>query len=169
MRRRRHSGRRRSAVQQRAKETVEAIVRATAQILARDGAARLTTNRVAERAGVSIGTLYQYFPHRDALVAEVRRRYDAAFRDRLLAVAGGVAARPLGEAVPELVRALVELHVEDTGLHNAVSARLSDGERALLEQVAVTCLEGRRRDVRRPDVRLAAAVALEAMEALAAG
>ncbi len=54
--------------QARAQNTVEAIVEATARILEDDGHRGFTTNAVAERAGVSIGTLYQYFPNKDALV-----------------------------------------------------------------------------------------------------
>ena len=74
-------------------------MRATAQILSREGLAGVTTNRIAEKAGVSIGSLYQYFPNREALVAEVRRRYDEAFRDRLIALIGSIATLPLSEAV----------------------------------------------------------------------
>ena len=48
--------------------TVEAIAEATIQVLLADGLDRLTTNRVAERAGVSVGTLYQYYPNKQALL-----------------------------------------------------------------------------------------------------
>jgi AcrR family transcriptional regulator len=54
--------RRRQPVQARGQRTLAAILQATAQILVKEGEAALTTNRIAERAGVSIGTLYQYFP-----------------------------------------------------------------------------------------------------------
>lgn len=52
--------------QARARVTCAAIVEAAARILSEEGAARLTTNRIAERAGVSVGSLYQYFPNRHA-------------------------------------------------------------------------------------------------------
>ncbi len=55
--------------------TCDAIIEATIQVLLRDGAGRLTTTRVADRAGVSVGTLYQYFPDKRALVEAVRERY----------------------------------------------------------------------------------------------
>lgn len=55
-------------VQARSQVTVEAIFEATIQVLLRGGARMLTTNRIAETAGVSIGTLYQYFPGREALL-----------------------------------------------------------------------------------------------------
>ena len=61
--------------QARSRATVEAILKATADILAKHGYARLTTNGIAERAGVNIASLYQYFPSKQAIVAELRRRH----------------------------------------------------------------------------------------------
>jgi AcrR family transcriptional regulator len=146
------------------------VLRATAQILSREGLGGVTTNRVAEKAGVSIGSLYQYFPNREALVAEVRRRYDEAFRDRLLALIGSIGTLPLAEAVERCVRALIALHAEDPGLHNAVStAGVSDGERRLLHQLTASWLDARRDEIRRPDRALAAAMALDVAEALIHG
>jgi AcrR family transcriptional regulator len=54
---------------------VDAIVEAAAYILERHGWDRLTTNRIAERAGVNIGSLYQYFPNKEAILAEIERRF----------------------------------------------------------------------------------------------
>jgi len=162
--------RHRQPLQRRARETVDVIVRATAHILSREGLARVTTNRVAERAGISIGSFYQYFPNKEAVVAEVRRRYDEAFRERLIGLVGIVAALPLEEAVAACVRQLIAIHAEDPGLHNAVSgAGLDSGERRLLHQVAAGWLEARRDEIRRPNRMLAAAIALDTAEALIHG
>lgn len=60
--------------QGRSQATVVAVVEATAQLLAEQGYARLTTNHIAERAGVSIGSLYQYFPGKEAIVAQVAEK-----------------------------------------------------------------------------------------------
>ena len=65
---------RRSPRQARARATWEAIIEAAAQILERHGPEGLNTNAVAERAGVSIGTLYQYFPDKHAILAAAARR-----------------------------------------------------------------------------------------------
>jgi AcrR family transcriptional regulator len=65
---------RRKPRQARSLATWEAIVEAAAQILERDGAAAFNTNSVAERAGVSIGTLYQYFPDKQAILAAAAKR-----------------------------------------------------------------------------------------------
>ncbi|MBR0682585.1 TetR/AcrR family transcriptional regulator [Roseomonas eburnea] len=65
---------RKSPVQGRSQATVETILEASAQILHREGEAALTTNRIAAHAGFSIGTLYQYFPNRDAILAAMAER-----------------------------------------------------------------------------------------------
>lgn len=60
--------------QARAKATVEAVLEAAAQLLIGQGYDRSSTNQIAERAGVSIGSLYEYFPGKEAIYAEIRRR-----------------------------------------------------------------------------------------------
>lgn len=68
---------RKTARQARSIATTEAIQQATIQVLLAEGVGRLTTTRVAERAGVSVGTLYQYFPHKQALLfGIVERQFD---------------------------------------------------------------------------------------------
>jgi AcrR family transcriptional regulator len=66
---------RKQPLQARAQVTCHAILDATVQVILRDGLAQLSTGRVAERAGVSIGTLYQYFRNRDDLIAAVRGQH----------------------------------------------------------------------------------------------
>lgn len=61
--------------QARSEATVNAIFQATIQVLLAIGPSRLTTTRVAERAGVSVGTMYQYFPHKQALLYAVLERH----------------------------------------------------------------------------------------------
>jgi len=69
---------RRNPKQARAQDTVEIIFEATAQILRREGRGALNTNHIAESAGISVGTLYQYFPNKEAiLVAMARRELEA--------------------------------------------------------------------------------------------
>jgi AcrR family transcriptional regulator len=67
---------RKTPVQARAAVTVGAISEATIQVLLGDGVERLTTTRVAERAGVSVGTLYQYYPNKQAFLAAKLERPD---------------------------------------------------------------------------------------------
>jgi AcrR family transcriptional regulator len=68
---------RKTPVQRRSAHTVEAVLEAAARILEKHGLAACTTNAVAERAGVSIGSLYQYFPNRDALTVALIERETA--------------------------------------------------------------------------------------------
>ena len=74
---------RRSPKQARARATCEAILEAASQILERDGAEGFNTNAVAERAGVSIGTLYQYFPDKTAILLAAAHREAALVEPNL--------------------------------------------------------------------------------------
>jgi len=93
------------ASQKRSRLTVDALVEATARVLTKEGYDRASTNKIAAMAGVSIGSLYQYFPSKEALVAAVIERHtqelSRVVRDTLLKVA----ARPIEIAVRELVAA----------------------------------------------------------------
>ncbi len=81
---------RRTPRQPRSEATVDAILEAAFQLLEADGIEALTTNHIAERAGVSIGTLYQYFRGKQAILAALAQRRAAAARDRIadLVIAG---------------------------------------------------------------------------------
>jgi AcrR family transcriptional regulator len=86
---------RKTPTQPRAAETVAAIVEAAAQVLEARGLDGFNTNAVAERAGVSIGSLYQYFPGKDALTVALMQRETQRFLDEMdaaLAEPDGVAA-----------------------------------------------------------------------------
>jgi AcrR family transcriptional regulator len=80
---------RKYAVQPRSADTVAAILEAAARVLERHGFAGYNTNAVAALAGVSIGSLYQYFPNKDALVAALVERETAVLLDELGAVTTG--------------------------------------------------------------------------------
>ena len=69
MARRPQSAPRKTASQKRSRFTVEALLDATARILMKEGFDRASTNEIAATAGVSVGSLYQYFPSKEALVA----------------------------------------------------------------------------------------------------
>ena len=72
---------RKSPVQARSTASVEAILGATIQVLLKMGKERLTTTRVADRAGVSVGTLYQYFPNKSALLRAVLQQHMDEMRE----------------------------------------------------------------------------------------
>lgn len=110
--------------QARARATVDAILMAAAHILKNEGAEHITTNRIAEVAGVSIGSLYQYFPNKGAVVAALRERhhdyYDEEARDRVERVVGN-SLRP---AVSEMLHRMVEVHAQDIPLNEALRGEL---------------------------------------------
>ncbi|MDR3514078.1 MAG: TetR/AcrR family transcriptional regulator [Caulobacteraceae bacterium] len=104
-------GPRKSPRQGRSRATVETIVEAAARILEADGPDRFNTNAVARRAGVSVGSLYQYFPGKQALVAELSRRNAEAAMAGLAAAV----ARTEGRPVVERLRAMVAFAVAQQG------------------------------------------------------
>jgi AcrR family transcriptional regulator len=96
---------RRTPRQARSESTIDAILDATFQLLEADGVDRLTTNRIAERAGVSIGTLYQYFAGKQDILAAIAQRRAAAVRD---SIAETVIERPEIGSVRTIVRSLMK-------------------------------------------------------------
>ena len=165
---------RKQASQERSRATVDALIEATARILVREGFDRASTNRIAEQAGVSIGSLYQYFPSKDALVAAVIDRH----RAELGAVARGAlakaSAQPIKQAVRTLVAAAIEAHRIDPRLHRVLAEQIPRTGR--LEQVETFSRENyalfkaylaRHSDeLRTVDLELAAFVCVTSIEAL---
>ncbi|MFI9463063.1 TetR/AcrR family transcriptional regulator [Streptomyces xiamenensis] len=110
---------RKSPRQQRSRETVEVILEAAAQLFQRYGYAATTTNKVAERAGVSIGSLYQYFPNKDGLLTALAREHLRAAATELDGLLAAATARrlPLRPLLEELVGGVAALHTERPALH----------------------------------------------------
>lgn len=153
-------------VQARSRATVEAILEATARILEAEGLDAVTTNRVAERAGVSIGSLYQYYPSRDAILAEMVRRMRLSMSLRLIEANAEVQDLPLAQAVPRLMSAAVYQYEKEplltAALEQAEQWLPRDPEvlteRRKVRDVMSECL--RRRGVADPDTAVADLVAM---------
>jgi AcrR family transcriptional regulator len=123
---RRNEGRtpRKTPRQARSRATVDAILEAVAYILARHGYAGLTTNRVAERAGVNIASLYQFFPNKASLITELQRRHVEASR---AAAAEAIAATPdrsISGVIAALVRSGLASHAVNPTLHRVFAEEL---------------------------------------------
>ena len=99
--------------QARAQATVQVILEAAARVLSRESLAGFNTNRVAEVAGVSVGSLYQYFPNKAALVAALIDRDHAALADALEALLAVPAADTLRGTLHAVAQLLIEQQYGD--------------------------------------------------------
>ena len=109
--------------QRRSRETVQALLEATARVLKESGYAGATTNRIAEVAGVSIGSLYQYFPGKEALVFALTRDH-AEEQLRLLSSLVGSLTAPLPDLIRSLIQALIQAHTGDPDVHRAMTEQM---------------------------------------------
>lgn len=165
---------RKPAKQARSRATIDVILEATARVVAQVGLDRATTNHIAELAGVSIGSLYQYFPGKRALLAALIEREAQADMAALRDVVDGCAQLGLVESLERVATALVARHarnpalyrwmltyVPELGMHPKVRAIAAQG-RALLRDLLVA-----HRGVLSPEVEpaLAALVLGPAIEA----
>lgn len=125
---------RRQPKQRRARETVEAVLDAVVRVLKKHGVDGVTTNRIAEAAGVSIGSVYQYFPDKRAIftalhdrhVEEISRVIDSRLVEH--------ASSSLEDFVRALVEALVDAHAADPEFHELMTTTVphgAEGARAL--------------------------------------
>ena len=159
--------------QARSRETVEAILTAAARILVRDGYARTSTNRIAEVAGVSIGSLYEYFPNRDAILATLRQRQHDRMQGVMSNTLSDVLDLPLGAAVRKTIEVMVEAHSVDPELQVALMWQVPDhvsGPSHSVEhhffELTKAYLEAHRGEVRPKDLELAALFSAQTVQSL---
>jgi AcrR family transcriptional regulator len=108
--------------QARSQATVNAVLEATIQVIEREGVDAATTTRIAEVAGVSIGTLYQYFSHRDAIFNALQdREFERALGLMQSVLSEGNLARSPRETVTAVVRGLAQLYASCPGLHRLLA------------------------------------------------
>lgn len=160
--------------QSRSLATVKAILDATARILVERGFAAVTTNAVAERAGVSVGSLYQYFPNKDALITALHARHG----EQMMAVIQRALTKAmdgtLDDALSGLIEATVEAHRVDSDLHSVLELQLGAMDMASLEEEYVGVMEERvvallvrhRGVITTPDLKLAAFMLMHSAHAL---
>jgi len=113
---------RKSPVQARSAATIAALHTAAIQVLTREGLGRCTTTRVAERAGMSVGSLYQYYPNRDALLAAVLEEHLAGIASAIDRVCRERRGRPVSEMASALVSAFVAAKLRDPEKSKALYA-----------------------------------------------
>lgn len=169
-RRRSRNSLRKKPKQERSASTVAAIVEAAAQVLLEQGYARASTNRIAARAGVSVGSLYQYFPDKTVLYEEVLERYLEALVDAVRGVDGDGPLETIIEDIvlrtlavradgPELLRRLQASGVPD--FHGRLSRAKED-----LAHFVTRLLAARRTGLPATELELRVLLALDASEGL---
>ena len=165
---------RKIASQERSRATVDTLVEATARILVKEGFDKASTNRIAELAGVSVGSLYQYFPSKEALVAAVIERHQQEIMQTVRAELAGVMALPVEAAMRKLVAIAVQAHRVDPKLHRVLAEQIPHVGK--LEKLEIfsrenytlfrTYLESHRDELRVDDLELASFVCVTSIEAL---
>jgi AcrR family transcriptional regulator len=169
-----HTNPRKSASQKRSRATVDALLEATARILIREGFDKASTNHIAAVAGVSVGSLYQYFPSKEALVAAVIDRHSQEIMQTVRGELAEAVNLPIDEAVRKLVAVAVKAHRIDPKLHHVLAEQIPRVGR--LENAATfnrqnyslfaDYLERHRDEIRPVDLGLAAFVCVTSIEAL---
>jgi AcrR family transcriptional regulator len=166
---------RKAARQARSLATVDAILEAAAEVFERRGYAAATTNRIAERAGVAIGSLYQYFPNKDAILVALTRQHLA---DGMAVLTPHLERLNEGalwdDVLPDVVDAMVSMHAvapmlhrslfEETRLPRSLREELETLEDALVDLTAQALAADPRSGP--GDQRLAASIVVNAIEGL---
>jgi len=128
---------RKTPVQARAEVTVEAICEATIQVLLSHGAERLTTTRVADRAGVSVGTLYQYYPNKQSLLYAVMEEHLDRVATAVEAACEQSCHKPLAEMIKQVVEVFVDVKMDRADISVALYQVAADvGGPALVKRAS---------------------------------
>lgn len=126
---------RKMPVQQRSKATVDAIIQASTYILSESGWRGFTTNAIAERAGVNISSLYQFFPNKESIVAELQKRHSDDMRTDLLDTLSNL---PTGltfrEVLMEIIDVLVKKHQMEPEVHKVLNKEIPFTVRSVLDE-----------------------------------
>ncbi|MFT3698538.1 MAG: TetR/AcrR family transcriptional regulator [Kofleriaceae bacterium] len=160
--------------QDRAKETVSSILDATTRVLIKAGFDGLTTNAVAEKAGVSIGSLYQYFPNKEALVSALIDRHCEEMNNAILDKLVQVAQLPLAQAARAVIELTLQAHAIDPELHRVLTEQVPRiGKLAKLRELdnishrmVAGVLAYRKAELAIVDVEMAAFVLVSAIESI---
>jgi AcrR family transcriptional regulator len=160
--------------QQRSQETVDCILDATARVLCTTGYDHASTNRVAMAAGVSVGSLYQYFPSKEALVAALVERHVEQMTSLVKRKLAEVASAPLEDAVRTMIESMFEAHAVDPRLHKVLIEqvpRIGKLERVVgvereVEALVAVFLDARRSELRRTRLAAVAFVVCNVVEAV---
>lgn len=160
--------------QARSQATVDAILDAAAQVFEARGYAAGTTNRIAVRAGVSIGSIYEYFPNKDAIVVALANRELERERRQILNVLENSRRKSLTALLRTFVETIVAFHARSPALHRILFEEAEHPPEAhgcvlRFEESLAHALEAalRERRVAVSDLDLAAHLIVQTTESLA--
>jgi len=128
---------RKSPIQARSTASVDAIPKATVQVLLRVGKERLTTTRVAARAGVSVGTLYQYFPNKRALLQAALKLHLEHVAEAVELACQQQEGKTLRQMATALITAFLDAKMRDLKTSAALYSVSSDVDGAKIVQQMV--------------------------------
>jgi AcrR family transcriptional regulator len=160
--------------QARSRATVDSVLEATARVLVKRGFDGLTTNLVAAAAGVSIGSIYQYFPNKEALVGALIEKHVEDMTALCLSELARVAQLPMAQAIRSVIELMIRAHAVQPELHRVLTeqvprvgrmARLREIE-ALAHRMVAGLLAARRAELAIDDPDLAAFVLVSSIEAI---
>lgn len=158
---------RKAPSQERARHTVEAILQAASAVLVRDGHDRASTNRIAEAAGVSIGSLYQYFPSKEAVMKALVARHEARMLGVMRSHLEDVGSQDIPTVVRTLVSALLEAHRVDPRLQKVLfeqgGGHAESSIDEAVEQLVRGALEVRKSELRVNDLDIASFILVTAV------
>lgn len=166
---------RKNPSQDRSRATVEALVEAASQVLESEGEKGLTTNRIARRAGVSIGTLYQYFPNKEALLLGLVNAHHERMREAIRVHLEGHRDAPIRALVHHVLEGLFEvmrLRLSVNLERFAISLGERSGIEVVLEELHVwvrDLLDARRDEFPVIDTDLAAFLLVRALDGVVRG
>lgn len=137
---------RKKPAQKRSQATVDAIIQASAYILTRSGWKGFTTNAIAERAGVNISSLYQFFKNKEAIIAELQRRHAEEIRTDLHKILEGLPEeRTFKETLTLIINMVIKKHQVAPEVHKVLTEEIPrtarnvlDEDKALREQLIGT-------------------------------
>ncbi|MBR0833928.1 TetR/AcrR family transcriptional regulator [Bradyrhizobium manausense] len=165
---------RKNALQERSRATVDALIEATARILVREGFEKTSTNRIAEVAGVSVGSLYQYFPSKEALVAAVIDRHHEEIMGIVRATLCDVMDMPIEKAVRRLVTVAIDAHRINPKLHRVLAEQIPRAGKLDVEAfnrevhtLVRAYLDSHRKEMRKIDLDVATFICVSTIEAVA--
>jgi AcrR family transcriptional regulator len=160
--------------QERSRATVDTILSATARVLVKKGFDGLTTNSVAEAAGVSIGSLYQYFPSKEALVAALIEQHIEQMNSAILHELTRVAQLPMAQACRAVIELTIRAHSIEPELHRVLTeqvprvgrlARLAEAD-SICRRMVAGILAARKDELAITDPDTAAFVLVASIEAI---